>query len=95
MSAELGQAKIEKLERQESFETARKRDYDCFSCRVMGASAFGGLGVYSYITGHNELTKREAEILKSSSRIKIPARRMGVTVTSAVLVGLGLYRLFV
>ena len=60
----------------------------------VGSAAFIGLGGYSYWSGHRDLTKREGEILRSASKIGLPARRMGVTFTSAVLVGLGLYRFF-
>ena len=40
-----------------------------------------------------QLRERELEILRSGSRIGIPARKAGVFVTSAILVGLGVYRL--
>ncbi|KAG8625197.1 hypothetical protein KVT40_006948 [Elsinoe batatas] len=95
MSTQVGAAKLQQIERGETFDAARKREYDCLSCRVMGATAFAGLGIYSYISGHRDLTKRQADIMRSGTKIGMPARRLGVSFTSAVLVGLGLYRAFV
>ncbi|THW03726.1 hypothetical protein D6D17_03522 [Aureobasidium pullulans] len=69
-------------------------DYDCLSCRVMGATAFGTLGAYTYWSGHRELRTREAEIMKSGSRLTMAARRLGITGLSGTLVGLGLWRAF-
>ncbi|THZ12166.1 hypothetical protein D6C89_10848 [Aureobasidium pullulans] len=69
-------------------------DYDCLSCRVMGATAFGTLGAYTYWSGHRELRTREAEIMKSGSRLTMAARRLGITGLSGMLVGLGLWRAF-
>ncbi|THY14738.1 hypothetical protein D6D01_08062 [Aureobasidium pullulans] len=80
-------------------------DYDCLSCRVMaiftdlffgglGATAFGTLGAYTYWSGDRELRTREAEIMKSGSRLTMAARRLGITGLSGMLVGLGLWRAF-
>ncbi|KAI4834383.1 hypothetical protein E4T44_08850 [Aureobasidium sp. EXF-8845] len=69
-------------------------DYDCLSCRVMGATAFGSLGAYTYWSGHRELRTREQEIMRSGSRLTMAARRLGITGLSGMLVGLGLWRAF-
>ncbi|GAB7341366.1 hypothetical protein MBLNU457_7625t1 [Dothideomycetes sp. NU457] len=70
-----------------------RNDYDCLSCRVMGATAFLGLGGYTYWSGHRQLTQREAMIV-SKGGINMAARRLGITGTAAVLAGIGLYRFF-
>ena len=62
---------------------------------MTGATAFGGLGAYTYYSGHQQLSLREKEIMKSGTRIGMRARRFGITGISGVLVGLGLYRWFV
>lgn len=41
----------------------------------------------------SQLRQREAEILKSGSRVTMQARRMGILGLSATMVGLGVYRL--
>ncbi|THW31154.1 hypothetical protein D6D21_10762 [Aureobasidium pullulans] len=78
-------------------------DFDCLSCRSyllliflggLGATAFGTLGAYTYWSGHRELRTREAEIMKSGSRLTMAARRLGITGLSGMLVGLGLWRAF-
>ncbi len=71
----------------------KKIDDDCLACRLTGAAAFGGLGVYSYFSGHGQLLAQRQRILKSGSRFGMRSRQAGVTFTSLVLVGLGLYRL--
>ncbi|KAF2155824.1 hypothetical protein K461DRAFT_81875 [Myriangium duriaei CBS 260.36] len=100
-SPEAAKAKLKELQANETLSEALRREKgellsegDCLSCRVMGSAAFIGLGGYSYWSGHRELSRRQNEILRSTSKIGMPARRMGVTFTSAVLVGLGLYRFF-
>lgn len=60
-----------------------------------GASAFGGLGAYTYWSGQRQLRLREQEILKSGSKINMAARRLGITSIAAVLIGMGAYRAFV
>ncbi|KAI4746216.1 hypothetical protein E4T50_03416 [Aureobasidium sp. EXF-12298] len=69
-------------------------NYDCLSCRVMGATAFSTLGAYTYWSGHRELRTREQEILRSGSKLTMAARRLGITGLSGMLVGLGLWRAF-
>ncbi|KAF2169133.1 hypothetical protein M409DRAFT_52419 [Zasmidium cellare ATCC 36951] len=71
----------------------QQKDYDCLRCRLMGSIAFTGLGIYSYASGMKQLRERELEILKSGSRFGLGARRGGIVGMSAVLVGLGVYRL--
>jgi hypothetical protein len=58
-----------------------------------GSAAFTGLGIYSYASGMSQLKEREAEILRSGSRVTMQARRLGIFGLSGVLVGLGVYRL--
>jgi hypothetical protein len=41
----------------------------------------------------SQLREREAEILRSGSRVTMQARRLGIFGLSGVLVGLGVYRL--
>lgn len=61
----------------------------------VGASAFAGLGAYTYWSGHQQLRLREQEILKSGSKINMAARRLGITGIATVLLGMGAYRAFV
>lgn len=58
-----------------------------------GATAFIGLGGYTYWSGHRQLTQREAEIV-SKGGLNMSARRLGITGTAAMLVSVGLYRFF-
>ncbi|ORY10067.1 hypothetical protein BCR34DRAFT_486275 [Clohesyomyces aquaticus] len=67
---------------------------DCTPCRVMGSTAFIGLGAYTYFSGHAQLRAQEAAILKSGSRFQMGSRRAGITGIAASLVGLGVYRWF-
>ncbi|KAM0715104.1 hypothetical protein Q7P37_009569 [Cladosporium fusiforme] len=53
----------------------QQKDYDCTPCRLMGSAAFTGLGIYSYASGMSQLRQREAEILKSGSRVTMGMRR--------------------
>ncbi|KLJ13816.1 hypothetical protein EMPG_11270 [Blastomyces silverae] len=65
---------------------------DCLACKVTGSLAFIGLGVYSYISGMNNLTKQEKVILKSKSPYRMGSRRLGIATISATLVGMGIWR---
>ncbi|KAJ5679651.1 hypothetical protein N7462_007895 [Penicillium macrosclerotiorum] len=67
---------------------------DCTACRVTGAAAFIGLGVYSYHTGMSNLRKQEAAIMQSSTKYKMGSRRMGIATISLSLIGLGIWRGF-
>ncbi|KAF9630198.1 hypothetical protein BFW01_g379 [Lasiodiplodia theobromae] len=71
----------------------RRQADDCTPCRVMGASAFIGLGVYSYISGHSQLREQRARQLAEKSLLGLRARKASITGLAGVLVGLGVYRL--
>ncbi|KAF2092235.1 hypothetical protein K490DRAFT_30957 [Saccharata proteae CBS 121410] len=71
----------------------KKEFEDCTPCRILGASAFIGLGVFSYVSGHSQLTQQQAAILKSNSIFGMRSRRNGITGLASVFLGLGLYRL--
>lgn len=58
-----------------------------------GASAFIGLGVYSYISGHSQLREQRARQLAEKSLLGLRARKASITGLAGVLVGLGVYRL--
>lgn len=68
---------------------------DCTPCRLMGSAAFTGLGVYTAYSGMKQLRQHELEmeILRKGSRFGVGARKVAVLGTSAVLVGMGVYRL--
>ncbi|TID16511.1 Alanine-tRNA ligase [Venturia nashicola] len=72
---------------------ADKDKYDCFSCRVIGATTFVGLGGFTYYTGHAQLRQSEAMILKSGSKLGMAQRRAGITAMSIGMAAIGLYRL--
>ncbi|CAG8976520.1 hypothetical protein HYALB_00006016 [Hymenoscyphus albidus] len=71
---------------------ARDRD-DCMPCRIVGASAFIGLGAYSWYSGHTQLERQQAKILASKSMFGMKSRQAGITTIALSLVGLGLFRL--
>ncbi|GIZ42544.1 hypothetical protein CKM354_000580600 [Cercospora kikuchii] len=71
----------------------QQKDYDCTPCRIMGSTAFVGLGAYTYYSGMKQLREQESVILKSGSRFKIFPRKVAIVATSAVCAGLGMYRL--
>lgn len=58
-----------------------------------GASAFIGLGTYSYFSGKHQLRLQQTAILKSKSRFGIQSRQAGITTIAAALVGMGFWRL--
>lgn len=62
-------------------------------CCNLGASAFIGLGVYSYISGHSQLREQRARQLAEKSLLGLRARKASITGLAGVLVGLGVYRL--
>lgn len=71
-----------------------KESYDdCLPCRITGAGAFIGLGIYSYVSGQAQLRKQEAKILKSGKLLGFQTRQAGITGLAMTLVGLGVYRL--
>lgn len=59
----------------------------------LGASAFIGLGGYSYFSGKFQLQQQEAKILKSGTRFGMRSRHAGITGISLALLGMGLWRL--
>ncbi|KAF2137203.1 uncharacterized protein K452DRAFT_291742 [Aplosporella prunicola CBS 121167] len=70
-----------------------QRDFDdCLPCRTMGATAFIGLGVYSYVSGHHQLRQQHAALQASKTLFGLRARKASITGLSAVLVGMGVYR---
>jgi hypothetical protein len=72
---------------------AQQKDYDCTPCRIMGSTAFVGLGIYTYASGTKQLKQQESIILKSGSVFGMRSRHGAILATSAVLAGLGMYRL--
>jgi dipeptide/tripeptide permease len=60
---------------------------------VSGATAFIGLGGYSYFSGHAQLKAQEAKILKSKSIFGLKSRQAGITSIALSLIGLGVWRL--
>ncbi|QDS67897.1 hypothetical protein FKW77_008233 [Venturia effusa] len=58
-----------------------------------GAATFVGLGGFTYVTGHAQLRKSQAQILKSGSRMGMAPRRAGITFMSIGMAAIGLYRL--
>ncbi|EEH20746.1 hypothetical protein PABG_02977 [Paracoccidioides brasiliensis Pb03] len=69
-----------------------KYENDCLACKITGSLAFIGLGVYSYVSGMNNLKKQEKVILKSKSPYRMGSRRLGIATISATLVGMGIWR---
>lgn len=89
-------AKVHHLNQPTKLEAALKEDQasvDCLPCRIIGSSAFIGLGTYTFFSGHAQLRQQEAIIRKSGSRFGMRIRRGGITGIAAVLLGMGLYRL--
>lgn len=60
---------------------------------LSGASAFIGLGAYTYWSGHRQLRLNEKQIL-NAGKVGMAARSMGITGLAATLIGLGAYRAF-
>lgn len=59
-----------------------------------GSATFVGLGAFTYVSGHSQLKGQEAIIRQSKSMFGMASRRAAITTTSAVFVGLGVYRWF-
>ncbi|CAI6333546.1 unnamed protein product [Periconia digitata] len=82
-----------------TFKEALKRDRaefdDCTPCRVVGTVTFLGLGAFTYVSGHAQLSAQEEVIRKSKSVFGMASRRAGITGMAAAMVGTGLYRWFV
>lgn len=81
----------------ESLTTQRDEYDDCTPCRLMGSAAFVGLGIYTYASGRTQLNARKAEIerqvARGATKFGLGARRAGIVVMSAALVGVGAFRL--
>ena len=58
-----------------------------------GAVAFGGLGAYTYYSGHENLRLQQNKILKSGTRFSMQSRHTAVTGTAALFLGMGIWRL--
>ncbi|KAF9690808.1 hypothetical protein EKO04_011184 [Ascochyta lentis] len=78
----------------QALEHDRAQFDDCTPCRLVGSATFVGLGAFTYISGHSQLKAQEAVIRQSKSIFSIASRRAAITTTSAVFVGLGVYRWF-
>ncbi|MCJ1238599.1 hypothetical protein MMC14_006589 [Varicellaria rhodocarpa] len=90
-----GTATLYQLQQPEKLHDVIQKDKpdDCLSCRITGATAFIGLGAYSYFSGQHQLGKQRTTILKSGSRFGMKSREYGITSIAVALVGMGLWRL--
>ncbi|KAJ4993608.1 hypothetical protein SVAN01_00662 [Stagonosporopsis vannaccii] len=83
---------------QEALKQDRAQFDDCTPCRVVGtptgSATFLGLGAFTYVSGHSQLRAQEKVIRQSKSVFGMGSRRAAITGTSAVFVGLGVYRWF-
>lgn len=61
---------------------------------MAGSATFLGLGAFTYISGHSQLRAQESVIRSSKTMFGMGSRRAAITTTSAVFVGLGVYRWF-
>ena len=78
---------------------------DCLPCRILGASAFTGLGVYTYVSGRRQLLSQVQaangvlEVRKPRGTLLgapgIRGRMAALMLLSAGLVGAGGWRLIV
>lgn len=66
---------------------------DCLPCKLTGATAFIGLGVYSYITGHKQLLEPAIQKEIAKSWLKLRPRQMGITGLASAFIGMGIWRL--
>ncbi|MCJ1303304.1 hypothetical protein MMC08_006112 [Hypocenomyce scalaris] len=57
------------------------------------ATAFIGLGAYSYFSGTYQLQKQQAAILKSKSMFGMRSRQAGIVGIAVAFVGMGFWRL--
>jgi len=82
------------LQQPEKLSKILKEDRDdCLSCRLVGASAFIGLGAYTYYSGKQGLKERGHIIAKQSGMGGLKWRLRGIALLSSSFVGMGLYRL--
>ncbi|KLU86810.1 hypothetical protein MAPG_05819 [Magnaporthiopsis poae ATCC 64411] len=91
-----GGPSLSSLDKPEDYKELLKQDRgdDCLACRVIGGGAFFGLAAYSYISGHAELERNKALILKKNPMIGMRGRRAGITGIALGLAYLGVWRLF-
>jgi len=59
-----------------------------------GSATFVGLGAFTYVSGHSQIRANEAAIRASKSVFGVRTRGAAITGTSAVMIGLGIYRWF-
>ncbi|KAE9377953.1 hypothetical protein N431DRAFT_461522 [Stipitochalara longipes BDJ] len=87
--------RVEALSRPEPLKEVLAQDSmeDCMPCRITGAAAFMGLGVYSYFSGHSQLKAQQAKIMKSKSLLGFKSRQAGITGIALTLAGMGFWRL--
>lgn len=90
-----GKTSYKNLSRREKLQDVLKEDSKdtCLSCKITGATAFTGLGAYSYFSGKKQLNLREAAIKKSGSRFGMQSRQAGITGIALTFVGMGIWRL--
>jgi len=79
---------------QEALKNDRAQFEDCTPCRIVGSATFLGLGAFTYVSGHSQIKANEAAIRASKSMFGMRSRGIAITGTSAVMVGLGVYRWF-
>ncbi|RKF61617.1 hypothetical protein OnM2_040058 [Erysiphe neolycopersici] len=70
-----------------------QRNEDCLTCKLMGATAFFGLGMYSYFSGRAQLRLQKDKILQSGTRFGLKSRQAGITTIAMTLMGMGFWRL--
>ncbi|OAL52802.1 hypothetical protein IQ07DRAFT_584825 [Pyrenochaeta sp. DS3sAY3a] len=78
----------------EALKQDRAQYDDCTPCRIVGSATFVGLGVFTYVSGHSQIKANEATLRASKSIFGMKSRRAAITGTSAVMLGLGVYRWF-
>jgi len=88
-------ATLQELQQPEKLKETLSREgsADCFSCKLIAAGAFGGLGIYTYLNGRRNLELQRRKIIASGSRFGMRSRQIGITGLSTMLVGMGLWRL--
>ncbi|CAF9933944.1 hypothetical protein IMSHALPRED_009531 [Imshaugia aleurites] len=86
--------KLYALQQPEKLSKILKEDRDdCLSCRLIGASAFIGLGAYVYYSGQQGLKERGHMIARQSGMGGVKWRLRGIALLSSSFIGMGLYRL--
>lgn len=90
-----GSDNARKLDQARSLDEILKEERvdDCVTCKVLGATAFFGLGAYSYFSGKAQLRLQESKIIQSGSRFGMRSRQAGITGIALTLMGMGFWRL--